>query len=136
LLIASVGWTATAIIALRSGQYVPDKAGCVALYQKHVADEWTDLVTQVHDLCRNSWHYEIPSDAADRRTPRALRDQALDFQNHFLALYRQYQLTELASADPDRQKLAAHRLKQIVFPDQHVADALNAASHGEPSPGC
>lgn len=38
----SVGWTATAIIALRSGQYVRDKAACVELYEKHVADEWTD----------------------------------------------------------------------------------------------
>jgi hypothetical protein len=125
LLTASVGWTATAIIALRSGKYVRDKAACVELYQKHVADQWTDLVAQVHELCRNRWHYQLPSGDADRQTLRALCRRALDFQNHFLALYRQYQLAELASADTDRQQLAARRLKQIVFPDQEVANALN-----------
>jgi len=116
LLIATVGWTATAIIALQSGQYVRDKAACVELYQKYVADEWTELVTQVHDLGRNGWHYGIPSGATDRETLRALCDRALDFQNHFLGLYRQYQLAELASGDADREQLAAQRLTQILFP--------------------
>jgi hypothetical protein len=116
LLIATVGWTATAIVALRSGQYVRDKAACVELYQKYVADEWTDLVTQVHDLCRNRWHYRLPADATDRQTLRDLCRRALDFQNHFLRLYREYQLAELASGDADRQQLATQRLTQIVFP--------------------
>lgn len=129
LLIASVGWTATAIIALRSGQYVKDKAACVALYQKHIADKWTDLVTLVHDLCRNRWHYQLPSGDSDRQTLRALCVQALDFQNHFLALYRRYQLTELASGEVDRQQLAAQRLQQIVFVDNEVAAALADAGH-------
>ncbi len=116
LLIATVGWTATAIVALRSGQYVRDKAACVELYQKYVADEWTDLVTQVHDLCRNRWHYRIPADATDRQRLRDLCRRALDFQNHFLRLYHEYQLAELASGDADRRQLAAERLTQIVFP--------------------
>lgn len=127
LLVGSVGWTATSIVALRSGQYVRDKAACVALYEKHVADEWTDLVAQVHDLCRNRWRYQIPSGDGDRQTLRALCHRALDFQNHFLQLYQQYQLTELKSGDADRQQLAAQRLRQIVFPDQEVADALSDA---------
>ncbi|TCO47844.1 nucleotidyltransferase-like protein [Kribbella antiqua] len=118
LLIGTVGWTATAIIALRSGEYVRDKAACVALYQQHVADEWTDLVTQVHDLCRNRWHYQLPTTDADRHTLRSLCAQALNFQNHFLPLYRDYQLTELTSTDPDRRQLATHRLQQITFPDR------------------
>jgi hypothetical protein len=93
-------------LAVRSGQYVRDKAACVELYQKRVAGQWTDLVAQVHDLCRNRWHYQLPSGDADRQTLRALCRRALDFQNHFLALYRQYQLAELASADADRQQLS------------------------------
>ncbi|MFG1813864.1 nucleotidyltransferase domain-containing protein [Kribbella sp. NPDC049174] len=118
LLIATVGWTATAIIALQSGQYVRDKAACVELYQEHVADQWTDLVTRVHDLCRNRWHNQLPSSAPDRQTLRELCDHTLDFQNHFLELYRQYQRAELASGDADRQQLAAQRLTEIVFPDR------------------
>lgn len=127
LLIASVGWTATAIIALRSGQYVRDKAACVALYQQHVADEWTDLVTQVHDLCRNRWRYHLPAAEVDRQKLHSLCGRALDFQNHFLALYRQYQLAELASGDVDRQQLAVHRLRQIVFSDPEVTSAVKNA---------
>lgn len=127
LLVASVGWTATAIVALRSGLYVPDKAACVELYRKHVADRWTGFVAQVHELCRNRWHYRIPSEDADRQTLRALCNRALDFQNHFLTLYRQYQLGELASGDASRRQLAAQRLEQIVFPDQEVTNALNCA---------
>jgi hypothetical protein len=116
LLVATVGGTATAIVALRSGQYVRDKAACVELYQQYVADEWTDLVTRVHELCRNRWQYRLPSDATDQQTLRDLCRRALDFQNHFLGLYREYQLAELASGDPDRHQLATHRLTQIVFP--------------------
>jgi hypothetical protein len=127
LLVASVGWTATAIVAFRTGRYVRDKATCVDLYQKHVTDEWTQLVTEVHELCRNHWHYQIPSSDVDRQKLRSLCDQALAFQNHFLMLYRGYQLTELASGDPNRQKLAAERLQQIVFTDQEVASALAKA---------
>lgn len=127
LLVGSVGWTATAIVALGSGQYVRDKAACVELYQKYVADEWTGLVTDVHELCRNHWHYQLPSDPADREVLRELCDRALDFQNHFLELYRSYQLAELASGDPDRQQLATQRLQRIVFDDQEVADALSSA---------
>ncbi|GAA2756371.1 nucleotidyltransferase domain-containing protein [Actinopolymorpha rutila] len=133
LLIATVGWTATAIIALSGGQYVRDKAACVELYQKHVADEWTELVVQVHDLCRNRWHYGLPSDPADRRTLRALCGRTLDFQNHYLTVYRRYQLTELASGDSERQRLAAERCKQIVFSDQEMVDALRKV--GDPASG-
>lgn len=129
LLVASVGWTATAIIALRTGRYVQDKAACAQLYQEHIADEWTDLVTDVHQLCRSRWRYLIPSADADRRTLRSLCNQALDFQNHYLRLYRHYQLAELSSGDPQRQQLAAQRLEEIVFPDPEVQQALADAGY-------
>lgn len=134
LLVATVGWTATAIIALRAGKYVRDKVACVELYREDVADEWTDLVSKVYEHCRNQWHYRIPAGDADRQTLRALCERVPDFQNHFLRLYRQYQLSELASGDIERQQLAAHRLTQIVFPDQEVADSLRAVNANSVSP--
>lgn len=127
LLVSSVGWTATAIVALRTGEYVRDKTASADLYRTVVADEWTDLVVAVHDLCRCRWHYRIPDSEEDQRTLRDLCDRALPFENHYLTLYRQYQLDELASDDPERQQLATQRLSQIVFPDEEVESAVAAA---------
>ncbi len=117
LIVATVGWTATAIIALRTGRYVRDKSDCVEQYRRHVADEWTELVSQTHDLCRNRWHYRIPAGDHDRRTLSDLCERTLPFQNHFLALYRDFQRAELASGDPERRRLAEQRLAQIAYPD-------------------
>lgn len=125
LFVATVGWTATALIALQTGRYVRDKSACVQLYQTHIGDQWTELVTGVHELCRNRWHYRIPTAAADRRRLRRLCEQALGFQNHFLARYRTYLLGELRCAVPHRQTLAAQRLAQIRYPDGDVIKALH-----------
>lgn len=124
LLVATVGWTATALVALHTGRYVPDKSACVALYREHVADVWTALVIDVHELCRNRWHYRVPATAADRHRLRELCDQALAFQNHFLDRYRAHLLAELSSAVPDRQARAARRLAQVRYPDGGVLREL------------
>lgn len=121
---ATVGWTATALIALATGRYVRDKSACVDLYREHVGDQWTELVVGVHELCRNQWHYRIPAAEEDRHRLRELCEQALAFQNHFLSRYRTYLLDELHSAAPHRQTLAAQRLAQIRYPDSEVIEAL------------
>jgi hypothetical protein len=127
LLVSTVCWTATALVALRAGVYVGDKTAAVGLYRRHVADEWTDLVTDVHEWCRNRWRYRVPSAEADRRRLREWCDRALAFQNHLLGHYRQFQLAELRSGEPERQGLAARRLAQIRFSDPEVAEALRLA---------
>lgn len=124
LLVATVCWTATATVATRTGTYVRDKAASVQLYLEHVGDEWASLVTDVYDLCRDAWHYLLPAGSADRRVLRELCARTLDFQNHFLRFFLEYQLSELASGDAERQLLAVRRLDQIVFPDETVIDAL------------
>lgn len=116
LLVATVCWTATGLIAMRAGVYVPDKAAAVAAYQEHVADEWNGLVVRVYELCRDRWHYRIPTGSRDRRELRDLCERALAFQNHFLRCYREFQLAELRSGAPERQALAAQRLDQVRFP--------------------
>jgi hypothetical protein len=125
LFVATVGWTATALIAVQTGRYVRDKTACVQLYQRHIGDQWTELVSSVHELCRNRWHYRIPTAEADRRRLRGLCEQALGFQNRFLARYRTYLLDELHSSEPQRQTLAAQRLAQIRYPDGEIIEALH-----------
>lgn len=117
LLVATVGWTATAIIALRTGRYVRDKAACADLYRREVADEWTELVVRTHDLCRNRWRYGIPAGDHEREQLGDLCRRAVDFQNHFLLLYRDYQQAEIASGDLDRQRLAERRLAEVSWSD-------------------
>lgn len=127
LLVATVGWTATALVARRSGSYVPNKAASASMYAGLVGDSWTPLVHDVHAWCRNAWHYRIPDTDAERSTLRQMCGDALAFQNHFLRVYRDYALDELASGDADRQRLAADRLDQITYPgDAGVERALRA----------
>jgi hypothetical protein len=136
LLVASVCWTATALIALHTGVYVGDKGEAVARYRQHVADEWTDLVTSVYERCRNRWGYRIPAGEVERRELRAMCKRALAFQNHFLEHYREYLLAEVRSGEPDRQELAARRLGQMRFPDAEVRGALRElVTGGRPEVG-
>lgn len=132
LLVASVCWTATALVALRTGRYVADKGESVALYAEHVGDEWTDLVTAVYKFCRNRWGYRIPAGKGERRKLHAMCERALAFQNHFLGHYREYLLAELRSAEPDRQELAARRLGQTRFADPEVRGVLGELVTGGP----
>ena len=129
LLVATVGWTATALVARRFGVYVPDKAASASMYADLIGDAWTPLVHDVHEWCRNRWHYPAPESDAERSILRGMSGDALDFQNHFLRIYRNDALDELASGDPGRQRLAAERLEQITSPgDPEVERALRAFS--------
>lgn len=66
LLLATVGWIATALVALRTGQYLGSKREAVELYKMHIHDEWTNVVEQVYEQCRNRWHYLIPDKEAEK----------------------------------------------------------------------
>jgi hypothetical protein len=50
----------------------------------------------------------------------------LAFENHYLAIYRDYLLEQLRGDDPGRQLFAAERLRDVVYPDQELRSALNA----------
>lgn len=92
-----VGKPATAIILLSTGQHVKNKRDSVERYQAEVADEWAPLVSDVYEICRNRWHYEIPQEADDRQTLHAMCQNTLAFENHFLRLLRDFVLDQLRS---------------------------------------
>lgn len=90
----------------RARSYVKTKGDCLAQYQAHIHDEWTPLVTAVFERCRNSWHYRIPENTAERAELQQLCVQTLAFENHFLRIYREFLLTALQQVEAAGQWVA------------------------------
>jgi hypothetical protein len=69
LLVATVCWTATALVAMRAGVYVPDKGAAVAAYREHVGVCERALLFQNHFLrCYREFQLaELRSGVADRQ---------------------------------------------------------------------
>jgi len=124
MLVVIVGRIATAIIALRIGQYVGTKRDSVEMYRTHIHDEWTDLVEEVYHSCKERWQYRVPAKKDDQQQLRALCQRALGFENHFFALYRNYLLDELHTSEREDQLRAVERLGQIIYPGEDIDTAL------------
>ncbi|MFB2768181.1 hypothetical protein ACE1AT_02630 [Pelatocladus sp. BLCC-F211] len=54
-------------------------------YRIWINDEWTTLVEAIDDYCRKRWAYIVPVEKEQRQQLRGLCEQALGFENHFLA---------------------------------------------------
>ncbi|MEM9908903.1 MAG: hypothetical protein AAF921_28240 [Cyanobacteria bacterium P01_D01_bin.44] len=124
-LISTVSWIATALVALKTAQYVGSKREAVELYKTYINDEWTNLIEQVYELCRNRWHYMIPTQEADRQTLRSMCQDALRLSNSFLSRYRRFILRELDEKQPKHQMLTLKMLARIIYPeDQEIVNVL------------
>lgn len=124
-LVLSTVCAATALIALKAGQYVRHKSECAQQYRRWINDEWTAVVEAIYEQCRNQWAYLVPSAPTDRQHLRCLCERGLAFENHFLALYKEYLLAELRHTEEFRQLYAVKRLGQIIYRDQAVVAALH-----------
>ncbi|MER3494306.1 MAG: hypothetical protein C4323_19730 [Mastigocladus sp. ERB_26_2] len=51
-------------------------------------------------------------------------EQALGFENHFLAQYKEYVLTQLPQEKPLAQLCYGKQVRQLIYPDQAIAAAL------------
>ena len=124
-LVATVGWIATALVAHQRGQYAGSKREAVQLYKTQINDQWTTLVDQVYEQCRNRWNYLIPDGDAERQILRSLCQSALEFSNHYLMVYRDFALRELCEGSPAHQLLTVKNLAQVIYPgDQEISNAL------------
>ena len=123
MLVVIVSRIATALVALRAGQYAGNKLESTQLYRTLIGDEWADLVEQVYECCKTRWGYRIPRDAGDRTQLRELCRRALGFENNFFSLYQAYLVQELQSADRDHQLRAVERLGEILY---HAPDVMGA----------
>ncbi|OKH11095.1 hypothetical protein NIES592_22940 [Fischerella major NIES-592] len=57
-------------------------------------------------------------------TLRGLSEQALGFDNHFLAQYKEYVFTQLPQEKPFAQLCYVKQLGQLIYPEQAIAAAL------------
>jgi predicted nucleotidyltransferase len=95
-MVRSVLGAASALVAWCAGRYVPHKGAAAAMYRAHVGDdEWADVLEEMDRRCRIEWGYVVPEDAAARRRLRELCEDAVGFENRFLAAYREMLLADL-----------------------------------------
>ncbi|HEX5503315.1 MAG TPA: nucleotidyltransferase domain-containing protein [Thermomicrobiales bacterium] len=125
-LVASAGWIATALIALKAGRYVGSKSDSLRLYRECINDEWMTFLADLYEYCRSRWAYLVPEDEVERQRLRALCRRMLAFENHYLAVYEDYLLAELRSANVAAQLAAIRRLGQVIYRDGEVAAELRA----------
>lgn len=119
--------TATAMIALKAGQYVGSKRDSVRLYREYVHDEWTDYIEMLYQKGKREWGYLIPTAYADQCLLRSLCQHTLEFENYYFSLYRAYLLDLLQSTDDDKI-FALERLTQVVYADQEMVELLQELS--------
>jgi predicted nucleotidyltransferase len=129
MLVVIVSRIATALVALRTGQYVGSKQESAQLYRTCINDEWADLVEQVYACCKTRWGYRIPRTLGDQAQLRALCQRALAFENHFFSLYQTYLVQELHCPERDNQLRAAERLGEIVYAASDVVETLQELAH-------
>ena len=131
-LISTVSWIATALVAIDTGKYVGSKGKAVRLYKKYINDEWTNLVEQVYELCRNRWHYLIPEAQGDRQTLRLMCLNTLKFSNYFLSRYHNFVLRQLYEEQPKNQILALRMLAKIIYlEEEEISNALKKLKQSE-----
>ncbi len=125
-LIRVTGWIATALLAYRAGVYVAAKSECHRAYRAHIGDEWAPLVEDLYRRCRTAWGYLIPSGEEEQQELRALCARTLQFENHFLVIYRDYALAQLCADDTASLCRALWVLEHIVYCDEGVRHAVQA----------
>ncbi len=131
-LMRSVGWMATALVAYQAGQYVAIKRDCASMYRTHIGDEWSDLLDDMAEWVRGSWHYRIPIDIENRDRLRTICARTLGFEDHFLRLYRDYALSELHGDNLAGRQMAVETLRRVPLADTVLMQAAAEVERGMP----
>lgn len=125
-LIRTSGWAATALIAWQAKRYVTSKRDCHRLYRACIHDEWAGVLEDLYSWCRSAWQYLIPQSAEDQQRLQTICQRALAFENHFLAHYKAFLLTQLQDPDEEAPLAALHVMSQIPFNDAEIIDTMQA----------
>lgn len=131
ILVASTLWGATVNLVLKTGRYTGTKGQTVQVYRELVNDEWTQLVEDIFYKCKKEWGYLVPSDATGRQELREMCRRALELENFYLGLSKDYLLNVLRKAE-DRHKLEAlEALQNVIYPGDEVSSAVKDLQESE-----
>jgi hypothetical protein len=106
------------------------------LYRARIGDDWSDLLEEIYTLCRGAWHYLLPDRPEDRARLRAICERTLNFENHFLAVYRDYAVSQLRSAASAHRLHALWVLGQLPLKDEQIIAAMSALDAGKDDELC
>jgi hypothetical protein len=109
-LVHASGYIATALVAIRTDSFVADKRSAVVEYRARIDDMWAEHLEAVQYYCRVQWGYGVPETPADRAILRQLCRRQLEFENHFLAIYKDYLQQEQEAFDEPARQFARERL--------------------------
>jgi hypothetical protein len=118
-LVVNVGWIATALIVLKSGEMVVRKNDCLPKYKKYIGDEWVEFLESIFLICRNKWKYLLPEKIEDKNKLRDLCLKALDFENKFLETYKDFLIKKL-----DESRLEKLFVIDILSKNLHYNDDI------------
>lgn len=100
-LVSCLFFPATAVLAWRHGVRTTRRSEALAGWRERMPEsEWTPLLGEVYERCRERWSYRIPADPAERAWLRGACERALGFERWFLTVYREFLLCELRAEEP------------------------------------
>jgi hypothetical protein len=86
------------------------KRDCHLRYRELIGDQWSDLLQAIYTRCKHEWGYRIPDSLADQSVLRDLCARTLEFENHFLRVFKQFVLGELRGAEAEARQDAIRLL--------------------------
>lgn len=125
-LVRHISWAATALIAHTARHYVVRKSAFVSLYRELINDVWTDYLEQLYTKCKLEWNYQVPE------SPQAFQQlcqQTLNFENHFMKLYRDFLLHELQSGSMSHCIHTLWVLEKLPLQDAELKSRIEALTH-------
>jgi hypothetical protein len=96
------------------------------VYEKWISDEWAPLLEDIYHWCRGKWNYLIPGNVGERHRLRAICARVLEFENHYLDIYKPFLLGELQHIEDTGNDRAVWVMRQIPFGDDEVRAAIES----------
>ena len=93
-----------------------------------IGDQWSDLLRAIYTRCKHVWGYRIPDAPGDRQELQAICARTLDFENHFIQIFKDFVLEELRGDDPVARRDAVWLLGEIPYDDDEIEQALHAVA--------